>query len=148
MRGEIYIRNSDFVAFNKKQEEAGKEIAANPRNFAAGSLRQKDALVTASRPLKFFAYTWGEMSERPADTQHGMLEWMNRSGFVVNPLIKLCKSSDDLLEYHHKMVEERTLLDYDIDGVVYKVDSLKWQESIRREDENEFRRAPRWAHRA
>ena len=85
MRGEVYMLKKDFLELNKKQAEADDTVFANPRNSAAGSLRQKDVSITASRPLKFFAYTWGEMSERPADTQHGMLEWMDKAGFVVNP---------------------------------------------------------------
>src|ERR1700716_3821548 len=88
MRGEVYMLKKDFLALNKKQAEADDTVFANPRNSAAGSLRQKDVSITASRPLKFFAYTWGEMSERPADTQHGMLAWMDGAGFVVNPLTK------------------------------------------------------------
>ena len=82
MRGEVYMLKKDFLELNKKQAEADDTVFANPRNSAAGSLRQKDVSITASRPLKFFAYTWGEMSERPADTQHGMLEWMDKAGFV------------------------------------------------------------------
>ena len=120
----------DFLAFNKKQETAGEAVAANPRNFAAGSLRQKDASITASRPLKFFAYTWGEMSELPASTQHGMLAWMDKCGFVVNPLIKLCKNLDEVLAFYRKIGEKRASLGYDIDGVVYTVDRLDWQERL------------------
>ncbi|MDB5520354.1 MAG: ligase LigA, partial [Tardiphaga sp.] len=92
MRGEVYMLKKDFLALNKKQAEADDTVFANPRNSAAGSLRQKDVSITASRPLKFFAYAWGEMSDYPADTQHGMLAWMDRAGFVVNPLTKLCKT--------------------------------------------------------
>src|SRR3954453_18117084 len=95
MRGEIYMLKQDFLALNRKQAEADDTVFANPRNSAAGSLRQKDVSITASRPLKFFAYAWGEMSDYPADTQHGMLEWMDKAGFVVNPRTKLCKSIDD-----------------------------------------------------
>ena len=113
---------------------------ANPRNSAAGSLRQKDVSITASRPLKFFAYTWGEMSERPADTQHGMLEWMDKAGFAVNPLTKLCKDVDAVLEFYRKIGEERASLGYDIDGVVYKVDRLDWQDRL-----GFVSRSPRWA---
>jgi DNA ligase (NAD+) len=140
VRGEVYMLKKDFLAFNKKQETAGEAVAANPRNFAAGSLRQKDASVTASRPLKFFAYTWGEISELPADTQHGMLQWMDKAGFAVNPLIKLCKSVDEVLAFYRKIGEKRASLGYDIDGVVYKVDRLDWQERL-----GFVSRSPRWA---
>jgi DNA ligase (NAD+) len=96
--------------------------------------------ITASRPLKFFAYTWGEMSEYPADTQHGMLKWMETAGFTVNPLVTLCKSVDDVLKFYRKIGEERASLGYDIDGVVYKVDRLDWQERL-----GFVSRSPRWA---
>jgi DNA ligase (NAD+) len=112
MRGEVYMLKKDFLELNKKQAEADDTVFANPRNSAAGSLRQKDVSITASRPLKFFAYTWGEMSERPADTQHGMLEWMDEAGFVVNPRTKLCKSVDDVLKFYSKIGEERASLGY------------------------------------
>jgi DNA ligase (NAD+) len=140
VRGEVYMLKKDFLAFNKKQETAGEAVAANPRNFAAGSLRQKDASITASRPLKFFAYTWGEMSELPADTQHGMLAWMDKSGFAVNPRIELCRSVEAVLAFYRKTGEDRATLGYDIDGVVYKVDRLDWQERL-----GFAGRAPRWA---
>ena len=140
VRGEVYMLKQDFLAFNKKQEAAGEAVAANPRNFAAGSLRQKDVSITASRPLKFFAYAWGEMSDMPADTQHGMLAWMDKAGFVVNPLIKLCKSVDDVLAFYRKIGEQRAALGYDIDGVVYKVDRLDWQARLGFAGRN-----PRWA---
>ncbi len=130
LRGEVYILKKDFLALNKKQEEAGDTMFANPRNSAAGSLRQKDVAITASRPLKFFAYTWGEMTERPADTQHGMLGWMEKAGFTVNPLVTLCKSVDDVLKFYRRIGEQRASLGYDIDGVVYKVDRLDWQERL------------------
>jgi DNA ligase (NAD+) len=140
VRGEVYITKKDFLAFNKKQEKKGEAIAANPRNFAAGSLRQKDPSITASRPLKFFAYTWGEMSHFPADTQRGMLEWMDEVGFVINTKAQLCKSVDDVLAFYRKIGEERASLDYDIDGVVYKVDRLDWQNRL-----GFISRNPRWA---
>jgi DNA ligase (NAD+) len=140
VRGEVYMLKKDFLAFNKKQETAGEAVAANPRNFAAGSLRQKDASITASRPLKFFAYTWGEMSELPADTQHAMLAWMDKAGFVVNPLIKLCKDVDQVLAFYRNIGEKRASLGYDIDGVVYKIDRLDWQERL-----GFVSRNPRWA---
>ena len=140
VRGEVYMLKKDFLAFNRKQETAGEAVAANPRNFAAGSLRQKDASITASRPLKFFAYTWGEMIGAAADTQHGMLAWMDRCGFAVNPLIKLCKNLDEVLAFYRKIGEKRASLGYDIDGVVYKVDRLDWQERL-----GFVSRNPRWA---
>ena len=140
IRGEIYMLKQDFLALNKKQAEAEDTVFANPRNSAAGSLRQKDVSITASRPLKFFAYAWGEMSELPADTQHGMLAWMDKAGFVVNPLTKLCKDIDEVLAFYRKIGEERASLGYDIDGVVYKVDRLDWQERL-----GFVSRNPRWA---
>jgi len=140
LRGEVYMLKSDFLALNNKQEEAGEAPFANPRNSAAGSLRQKDVAVTASRPLKFFAYAWGEMSDTPEDTQHGMLQWLDRAGFVVNPLITLCHSVDDALAFYRKVGEQRASLPYDIDGVVYKVDRLDWQARL-----GFAGRAPRWA---
>jgi DNA ligase (NAD+) len=140
LRGEVYMLKKDFLALNRKQEEAGDTVFANPRNSAAGSLRQKDVAITASRPLKFFAYAWGEMTDRPADTQHGMLGWLEKAGFVVNPLIELCHSVDEVLAFYRKIGEQRATLGYDIDGVVYKVDRLDWQERL-----GFVSRSPRWA---
>lgn len=140
LRGEVYMLKQDFLVLNKKQQEAGDTVFANPRNSAAGSLRQKDVAVTASRPLKFFAYTWGQMSERPADTQYDMLRWMEKAGFTVNPLITLCKSVDDVLKFYRKIGEERATLGYDIDGVVYKINRLDWQDRL-----GFVSRSPRWA---
>ena len=140
VRGEIYMLKQDFLILNKKQAEADDTVFANPRNSAAGSLRQKDVSITASRPLKFFAYAWGEMSELPADTQHGMLAWMDKAGFVVNPLTKLCKDIDEVLAFYRKIGEDRASLGYDIDGVVYKIDRLDWQQRL-----GFVSRNPRWA---
>jgi DNA ligase (NAD+) len=140
IRGEVYMLKQDFLALNKKQAKANDTVFANPRNSAAGSLRQKDVSITASRPLKFFAYAWGEMSGLPADTQHGMLAWMDKAGFVVNPLTKLCKSVDEVLAFYRRIGEERAALGYDIDGVVYKVDRLDWQQRL-----GFVGRNPRWA---
>jgi DNA ligase (NAD+) len=140
IRGEVYMLKQDFLALNQKQAEAGDTVFANPRNSAAGSLRQKDVAITASRPLKFFAYAWGELSEHPAETQHGMLEWLDTVGFTVNPKISLCKSVDDVLAFYRAIGEQRASLAYDIDGVVYKVDRLDWQERL-----GFAGRAPRWA---
>ena len=140
VRGEVYMLKKDFLELNRKQAEADDTVFANPRNSAAGSLRQKDVSITASRPLKFFAYTWGEMSERPAETQHGMLAWMDKAGFVVNPLTELCKDVEDVLKFYRRIGEERASLGYDIDGVVYKVDRLDWQDRL-----GFVSRSPRWA---
>ena len=140
VRGEVYMLKHDFLELNRKQAEADDTVFANPRNSAAGSLRQKDVSMTASRPLKFFAYAWGEMNERPSDTQHGMLTWMDKAGFVVNPLIQLCKSVDEVLAFYRRIGEERASLPYDIDGVVYKIDRLDWQERL-----GFVSRSPRWA---
>src|ERR1700730_11914933 len=140
IRGEIYMLKLDFLALNKKQAEADDTVFANPRNSAAGSLRQKDVSITATRPLKFFAYAWGEMSELPSDTQHGMLAWMDKAGFVVNPLTRLCKTIAEVLAFYRKIGEQRAALGYDIDGVVYKVDRLDWQERL-----GFMSRNPRWA---
>jgi DNA ligase (NAD+) len=140
MRGEVYMLKQDFLILNKKQAEADDTVFANPRNSAAGSLRQKDVSITASRPLKFFAYAWGEMSELPADTQHGMLDWMHKAGFVVNPLTKLCRDISEVLAFYRMIGEQRAALGYDIDGVVYKIDRLDWQERL-----GFVSRNPRWA---
>jgi DNA ligase (NAD+) len=140
IRGEIYMTKADFLALNKRQAEAGDTVFANPRNSAAGSLRQKDPSITASRPLGFFAYSWGEMSELPADTQSGMLKWFAARGFDTNPLWKTVSSLEEMLAFHRAIEQERAKLDYDIDGVVYKVDRLDWQERL-----GFVSRSPRWA---
>ena len=139
VRGEVYMTKKAFLALNKKQVEAGEAPFANPRNSAAGSLRQKDASITASRPLGFFAYAWGEMTELPADTQSGMIGWFERCGFSTNPLTKICHSVEQLIAFHRKIEQQRSHLDYDIDGVVYKVDRLDWQERL-----GFVSRTPRW----
>src|SRR6202171_595822 len=131
VRGEVYMTKHAFLALNERQKAAGDTIFANPRNSAAGSLRQKDSSITASRPLGFFAYAWGQMSEMPADIQSGMIRWFERCGFKTNPLTKLCHSVEQLIAFHRKIEEARAELDYDIDGVVYKVDRLDWQERLR-----------------
>ena len=140
IRGEVYMAKSDFLALNRQMEAEGKQTYVNPRNTAAGSLRQLDAKVTASRKLKFFAYAWGEMSEMPADTQFGMVQAFKDWGFPVNPLMKRLNSVADILAHYDEIGLERPDLDYDIDGVVYKVDSLELQARLG------FRsRSPRWA---
>ena len=140
VRGEVYMTKKAFLALNKKQVEAGEAPFANPRNSAAGSLRQKDPAITASRPLGFFAYSWGEMSAMPEDTQTGMIHWFERCGFRTNPLTKLCHSVEQLIAFHRKIEEQRAELDYDIDGVVYKIDRIDWQERL-----GFVSRTPRWA---
>ncbi|MBB2675030.1 UNVERIFIED_ORG: DNA ligase (NAD+) [Rhizobium esperanzae] len=140
IRGEVYMAKSDFLALNRQMEAEGKQTYVNPRNTAAGSLRQLDAKVTASRKLKFFAYAWGEMSEMPEDTQFGMVQTFKDWGFPVNPLMKRLNSVADILAHYDEIGLERPDLDYDIDGVVYKVDSLELQRRLG------FRsRSPRWA---
>ncbi|HXW72478.1 MAG TPA: NAD-dependent DNA ligase LigA [Methylocella sp.] len=140
VRGEVYMTHADFAALNARQKEAGKTIFANPRNAAAGSLRQLDARITASRPLHFFAYAWGEVSTLPAATQMGMIAAFKRFGFQVNPLMTLCHSTDELITEYRKIESERARLGYDIDGVVYKVDDLALQDRL-----GFVSRAPRWA---
>jgi DNA ligase (NAD+) len=140
VRGEVYMTKAAFLELNRKQAEAGKQLYVNPRNTAAGSLRQLDASITASRPLGFFAYAWGEMSNMPADTQSGMIKWFEACGFKTNPLTKMCCSLEALLKFHSDIEARRATLDYDIDGVVYKVDRLDWQERL-----GFVSRNPRWA---
>ena len=140
VRGEVYMTKSAFLKLNKAQAEGGGQIFANPRNSAAGSLRQKDPKVTASRPLGFFAYAWGEMSEMPADTQMEMIGWLEKCGFKTNPLTQRRKGVEGLLAFHKEIEQRRAKLDYDIDGVVYKVDRLDWQERL-----GFVSRTPRWA---
>jgi DNA ligase (NAD+) len=139
VRGEVYMTKHAFLALNERQKAAGGQIFANPRNSAAGSLRQKDPDITASRPLGFFAYSWGEMSKMPANTQSGMIKWFESCGFKTNPLARLCRSTEELMSFHHEIEESRAELDYDIDGVVYKVDRIDWQERL-----GFVSRVPRW----
>jgi DNA ligase (NAD+) len=140
VRGEVYMTKHAFLALNKRQAESGGQVFANPRNSAAGSLRQKDPSITASRPLGFFAYAWGEMSEMPEDTQSGMVKWFASCGFKTNPLTKIRRSVEELLAFHREIEAQRATLDYDIDGVVYKVDRIDWQERL-----GFVSRSPRWA---
>ena len=140
VRGEIYMSNNDFRALNDKLIQAGEKPLANPRNGAAGSLRQQDVSITASRPLKFFAYAWGEAPQLPAQTQMGVVQAFKAWGLPVNPLMTLCQTADEILA-HYRMVEaQRSSLGYDIDGVVYKLNDLGLQQRLG------FRtRSPRWA---
>src|SRR5579872_2509445 len=140
VRGEVYMSKRAFIELNKRQAEIGGQVFANPRNSAAGSLRQKDPSITASRPLGFFAYAWGEMSAMPAATQSGMIKWFESCGFKTNPLTRMCRSVESLLEFHREIEAQRATLDYDIDGVVYKIDRLDWQERL-----GYVSRNPRWA---
>lgn len=140
VRGEVYMSKADFAALNERQAAKEQKTFANPRNAAAGSLRQLDARVTAERPLKFFAYAWGAVERLPADTQAGVLEAFRAWGFTVNPLTTRCADAAAMLAHYAKIGAERARLDYDIDGVVYKVDRLDYQERLG------FRsRTPRWA---
>ncbi|MET3647406.1 NAD-dependent DNA ligase LigA [Phyllobacterium ifriqiyense] len=140
VRGEVYMSHADFAALNERQAKDGKPVFANPRNAAAGSLRQLDSTITASRPLQFFAYAWGEISEMPASTQMGMVEAFKAYGFRVNPLMQRFESVEGLVKHYHQIEEQRALLGYDIDGVVYKVDDLALQQRL-----GFVSRSPRWA---
>ncbi|HTT85453.1 MAG TPA: NAD-dependent DNA ligase LigA [Rhizomicrobium sp.] len=140
IRGEVYMLHSDFAALNERQAKAGKPLFANPRNSAAGSLRQLDPAITASRPLHFFAYAWGEASKLPEDTQWSMLDVFKAYDFRVNPLIRRCRSTEEMLAFYRDIETRRATLGYDIDGVVYKVDRLDLQERL-----GFVSRSPRWA---
>ena len=140
VRGEIYMGHADFAALNAAQAESGGKVFANPRNAAAGSLRQLDPAITAARPLRFFAYAWGEMSDMPADSQNGMVEAFAHWGMPVSPLMTLCESTEDLLSFYREIGERRASLGYDIDGVVYKVNRLDYQARL-----GFVSRSPRWA---
>ncbi|AZU03221.1 DNA ligase [Glycocaulis alkaliphilus] len=140
VRGEVYLSHADFAALNAAQEAAGKPAYKNPRNAAAGSLRQIDPEITATRPLRFFAYAWGEVSEPLADTQSGAVERLKALGFTTNDDMKRCEGVDALLAHYRDLEARRAELGYDIDGVVYKVDRLDWQARL-----GFVARAPRWA---
>ena len=140
VRGEVYMRHSDFKALNARQAEKGAKLFANPRNAAAGSLRQLDAAITKERPLRFFAYAWGELSAPLASHQSAAIARLQSFGFSTNPLTKLCSSVTDLVAQYQTIMTAREKLDYDIDGVVYKVDDLALQGRLG------FRSTtPRWA---
>jgi len=139
-RGEVYMAHADFAALNARQAAAGKPGFANPRNAAAGSLRQLDSAITAERPLKFFAYAWGEVSEPLATTQLGCVAAFGQLGLPVNPLTKLCLSAADMLAHFRAIEAQRASLGYDIDGVVYKVNDLELQQRL-----GFVSRSPRWA---
>ncbi|GGH47988.1 NAD-dependent DNA ligase LigA [Frigidibacter albus] len=140
VRGEVYMSHADFAALNARQLEAGAKPFANPRNAAAGSLRQLDAAITAARPLRFFAYSWGALSEPLAATQLGAIRRLTELGFSTNPLTVLCDGPAALIAQYRSIEAERATLGYDIDGVVYKVDNLALQARL------SFRSTtPRWA---
>ncbi|HJQ59748.1 MAG TPA: NAD-dependent DNA ligase LigA [Vineibacter sp.] len=140
VRGEVYMSRAAFLELNKRQAEAGEKVFANPRNGAAGSLRQLDVSITASRPLSFFAYAWGEAEPRSWKGQHEFLERLKAWGFNVNPEAKLARTLDEVLEFYNDIGARRAALPYDIDGVVYKVDRVDWQETL-----GFVSRSPRWA---
>lgn len=140
VRGEIYMQRSDFDALNTEQEKQGGKIFANPRNAAAGALRQKDARITARRNLRFFAYAVGALSDAVSDTHKGFLDVLSAAGFSVNPLTVLCQDEAKLIAHYQQIADARPHLDYDIDGVVYKVNRHDWQKRL-----GQVSRAPRWA---
>lgn len=140
VRGEVYMSKDDFLALNERQAEKGAKVFANPRNAAAGSLRQLDAAITASRPLKFFGYAWGEVSAPLAPTQAEARERLQGYGFTLNHPTVVCGGLDEILAHYRHIEEERAHLPFDIDGVVYKVNRLDWQERL-----GQVSRAPRWA---
>ena len=140
VRGEVYMSHADFAALNERQAEAGAKTFANPRNAAAGSLRQLDAKITAARPLRFFAYAWGEHSDPLAPTQFEAIARLGALGFATNPLTRRCDGPAALLDAYREIEQKRATLGYDIDGVVYKVDDLALQRRLG------FRSTtPRWA---
>ncbi len=140
VRGEVYMSEADFLALNKRQEEAGAKTFANPRNAAAGSLRQLDPKITASRPLRFFAYAWGELSAPLATHQSKAIARLQELGFQTNDLTKVCETPEEMIAHYTDIMLKRADLGYDIDGVVYKVDDLALQRRLG------FRSTtPRWA---
>lgn len=140
IRGEVYMSDTDFMALNEAQAAAGAKVFANPRNAAAGSLRQIDTSITASRKLRFFAYAWGQVSDIPGQTQASVLAQFKKWGFSVNPLSRVCVNMEEAIDAYRKIEELRASLDYDIDGVVFKVNRLDWQERL-----GFVSRSPRWA---
>jgi DNA ligase (NAD+) len=140
VRGEVYMTHKDFADLNKRQEKEGKQLFVNPRNTAAGAVRQLDPAITVQRPLHFFAYAWGEVSWLPAKTQWDMLQTFKDWGLRVSPLIRRCSTTDEILAFYRDIESQRASLGYDIDGVVYKVDRLDYQERL-----GFVSRSPRWA---
>ncbi|MFN3075664.1 MAG: NAD-dependent DNA ligase LigA [Alphaproteobacteria bacterium] len=140
VRGEVYMSRADFLDLNRRQQEAGDKLFANPRNAAAGSLRQLDPSVTAKRPLRLFVYGLGEVDGAEWRTQAEYLQQLRAWGFAVNPLVRVCTSEAEMLSFHRDLSSRRALLEYDIDGVVYKVDRIDWQRRL-----DSMNRRPRWA---
>lgn len=144
VRGEVYMAHTDFAALNVRQRQEDKTVFANPRNAAAGSLRQLDPKITASRPLRFFAYAWGDVGGDahglPGATHYEVIQAFGAWGFCINPLMARCRSVDEVLAFYREVEAQRATLDYDIDGVVYKVDRLDWQNRL-----GFVSRSPRWA---
>lgn len=140
VRGEIYMKREEFIALNKRQEEAGKQIFANPRNAAAGSVRQLDSSITAQRPLHFFGYALGEVSEGFAQSQWDIRKKLKGWGFAEAEPAALCRTQQEIVDYYNKVMVLRPELPYDIDGVVYKVNDLALQERL-----GFVSRSPRWA---
>ena len=140
IRGEVYMAKADFEALNASQETAGEKLFANPRNAAAGSLRQKDASVTAARPLRFLAHGWGEVSELPADTQYGVMKAIEAWGVPVSDALIAATNTEGVVAHYASIEATRADLPFDIDGVVYKVDRLDWQARL-----GFMAKAPRWA---
>ncbi len=140
VRGEVYMSKANFAALNARQEASGGKIFANPRNAAAGSLRQKDPAITRARPLRFFAHGWGEVSEQLADTQYASMKLLEDFGFPVPDLVVRCSGVGEMLAHYRAIEKARADLPFDIDGVVYKIDRLDWQERL-----GQVARAPRWA---
>ncbi|MBK18541.1 MAG: DNA ligase (NAD(+)) LigA [Rhodospirillaceae bacterium] len=140
VRGEVYLSHTAFHDINLQREKDDEPTFANPRNAAAGSLRQLDSTITAQRPLQIFAYAWGELSDAIAETQWDFLQALKLWGFPVNPHARICESAEEAIAYHQEISGMRTDLDYDIDGIVYKVNRLDWQQRL-----GFVSRAPRWA---
>lgn len=140
IRGEVYMSHSDFEILNQEKEDKGEPLFANPRNAAAGSLRQLDANITASRRLRYFAYGIGEVSDLVAETQNDFVEQLDAWGFSVNPKIILADNADAIMKFYQTIMDERATLPYDIDGMVYKVNEFSFQERL-----GSIARSPRWA---
>jgi len=140
VRGEVYMKKADFAALNARREAEGEPLFANPRNAAAGSLRQLDTAITATRRLSYFVYGWGEATSPLAKTQFGAITVLGGMGFVTNPRMHICRDVHAIMEHYHALAADRAALPYDIDGIVYKVNDLDWQDRM-----GQVARAPRWA---